>query len=355
LATHLYLALDGIEIIGNASGSYHQLRKANNRTNLVRSATAKCGGIYLMSNQRGCDGDRLYFDGCASIAINGQFVKQGQQFAMKEVEVLTAVLDIDDVISYRNRIRSFQFQAADSKRYPRINVNFNLCIDSDTVMICSLPREWIYHDPMEEIALGPACWLWDYLRRSKQGGFFLPLSGGIDSCSTACIVFSMCTLLCKEIEENNESVINEVKRIVNDTNYTPKSAQDLCSKLLVTCYMATVNNSQETYQLAKTLGSQIGSTHLSIVIDVAVDAILSIWRTTMNVMPRFRSNGGSNLESTSLQNIQARLRMVLAYLFAQLSLWAVGRPGSLLVLGSANVDESLRGYFTKYDCSRYFY
>ncbi len=25
--------------------------------------------------------------------------------------------------------------------------------------------------------------------------------------------------------------------------------------------------------------------------------------------------------------------------------------GSLLVLGSANVDESLRGYMTKYDCS----
>lgn len=25
--------------------------------------------------------------------------------------------------------------------------------------------------------------------------------------------------------------------------------------------------------------------------------------------------------------------------------------GTLLVLGSANVDEALRGYFTKYDCS----
>ena len=34
-----------------------------------------------------------------------------------------------------------------------------------------------------------------------------------------------------------------------------------------------------------------------------------------------------------------------------MTLWAVGRPGSLLVLSSANVDESLRGYMTKYDCS----
>jgi NAD+ synthase (glutamine-hydrolysing) len=49
--------------------------------------------------------------------------------------------------------------------------------------------------------------------------------------------------------------------------------------------------------------------------------------------------------------IQARVRMVIAYLFAQLMLWAKSRPGGLLVLGSANVDEALRGYLTKYDCS----
>ena len=42
--------------------------------------------------------------------------------------------------------------------------------------------------------LGPACWLWDYLRRSRTQGYFLPLSGGIDSCATAVIVYSMCRL-----------------------------------------------------------------------------------------------------------------------------------------------------------------
>lgn len=45
--------------------------------------------------------------------------------------------------------------------------------------------------------------------------------------------------------------------------------------------------------------------------------------------------------------------MVLAYLFAQMLPTVRQRPrgGSLLVLGSANVDELLRGYLTKYDCS----
>src|SRR6266404_6557974 len=42
--------------------------------------------------------------------------------------------------------------------------------------------------------LGPACWLWDYLRRSRTQGYFLALSGGIDSCATAVIAYSMCRL-----------------------------------------------------------------------------------------------------------------------------------------------------------------
>ena len=36
----------------------------------------QAGGVYLYANQRGCDGGRLYFDGCASVAVNGEFVAQ---------------------------------------------------------------------------------------------------------------------------------------------------------------------------------------------------------------------------------------------------------------------------------------
>jgi NAD+ synthase (glutamine-hydrolysing) len=43
--------------------------------------------------------------------------------------------------------------------------------------------------------------------------------------------------------------------------------------------------------------------------------------------------------------------MVLSYFMAQLELEKPKKEGFLLVLGSANLDEALRGYFTKYDCS----
>lgn len=43
------------------------------------------GGIYLYANQRGCDGDRVYYDGCAMVAINGDIVAQGAQFSLSDV------------------------------------------------------------------------------------------------------------------------------------------------------------------------------------------------------------------------------------------------------------------------------
>lgn len=58
-------------------------------------------------------------------------------------------------------------------------------------------RQSKYHSPEEEIAYGPSCWLWDYLRRSGASGFLLPISGGADSSAVAAIVGCMCQLVVK--------------------------------------------------------------------------------------------------------------------------------------------------------------
>jgi hypothetical protein len=51
-------------------------RKLDQRLELIRSATTKAGGVYLYANQRGCDGGRLYYDGCACVAMNGSLLVQ---------------------------------------------------------------------------------------------------------------------------------------------------------------------------------------------------------------------------------------------------------------------------------------
>jgi NAD+ synthase (glutamine-hydrolysing) len=73
------MSLAGAEIITNGSGSHHNLRKLDVRLKLILGATAKSGGCYLYANQIGCDGGRLYYDGCAMIGINGEIVAQGAQ------------------------------------------------------------------------------------------------------------------------------------------------------------------------------------------------------------------------------------------------------------------------------------
>ncbi|XP_030917028.1 glutamine-dependent NAD(+) synthetase isoform X2 [Geospiza fortis] len=348
---HIEMGLDGVEIFTNSSGSHHVLRKAHTRVDLVNSATAKNGGIYILANQKGCDGDRLYYDGCAMISMNGETVAQGSQFSLDDVEVLVATLDLEDVRSYRAEISSRNLAASKVNPYPRVKVNFALSCPDDLAVPTCMPIQWRHHSPEEEISLGPACWLWDYLRRSKQAGFLLPLSGGIDSSATACIVYSMCHQVCLAVKNGNADVLADARRIVNDETYIPEDPREFCKRVLTTCYMASENSSQDTCNRAKLLAEQIGSYHINLNIDAAVKVVVGIFSVVSGRTPQFSVYGGSSRESLALQNVQARIRMVLAYLFAQLALWARRMPGGLLVLGSANVDESLRGYLTKYDCS----
>jgi NAD+ synthase (glutamine-hydrolysing) len=180
-ATHIDLSLKGVDIIGSGSGSHHELRKLNTRLELMVSATRKCGGVYLYSNQRGCDGGRLYYDGCAMIVCNGEILAQAKQFDVRNVQVIAATVDLDDVRSYRASLPSFGIQAA---RYNKDSVGdcvvckgVNLIMPEVVSKTPTSPIELRYHSPEEECCLGPACWLWDYLRRSGATGFFLPLSG----------------------------------------------------------------------------------------------------------------------------------------------------------------------------------
>lgn len=218
----------------------------------------------------------------------------------------------------------------------------------------TLPKTLNIHCPEEECCLGPACWLWDYLRRSGAAGFFLPLSGGADSSSVAAIVGAMCHLVFEAIQKDPDgTTASDCRKVcrVEDTSWLPSSPQDLANYVLHTTFMGTENSSENTLSRAKRLGEAVGSYHMSIKIDLMVEAVIRVFTMTTNRTPRFSVHGGTNAEDLALQNIQARLRMVTAYLYAQLLPWVRGRSGFLLVLGSANVDEGLRGYMTKYDCS----
>lgn len=371
-APNILFSLDGVEIIANGSGSHHRLRKLDYRVDLCRGATSKAGGVYLYANQKGCDGGRLYYDGCAMVWVNGALVGQGAQFeGLDEVEVVTATVDLGDVRSKRANFIARSFQASSSPKIPRVEVDFRLCAPHPLSLATSVPFPPKLHDPMEEIALGPSGWLWDYLRRSGQRGYFLPLSGGADSSSTAALVAIMCQRVMRELgsgsERSKAQTLADVRRITRKPDYVPRSWRELCGKLFVTCYMASEYSGSETRERAKLLAEEIGAMHTSIFIDKITSAVKATFadvcvhsdfvdKSRVKAASSNLSIDGTPTENIALQNIQARSRMVMSYFLAQLMPWATdGDPtkaaGTLLVLGSANVDEALRGYYTKYDCS----
>ncbi|PIO53387.1 hypothetical protein TELCIR_25279, partial [Teladorsagia circumcincta] len=68
------------------------------------------GGVYLFSNHRGCDGDRIYYDGSSSIAQNGKLYAQIHQFDIEDTCVATAVLDLNETILYRGKNSSNRYE-----------------------------------------------------------------------------------------------------------------------------------------------------------------------------------------------------------------------------------------------------
>lgn len=210
----------------------------------------------------GCDGDRLYFDGSAMVSLNGHLLAQSPQFSVKQVEVITATVDLDLIQILRGNRPSFTNQAADSNylfpfKYSRINVS-DICLchselDSYEIPVTQIVEPF-YHPEDEEIGLGPALWLWDYLRKSGAGGFYIPLSGGLDSCSCALIVFTMC----KKLSDNLSHVKSDLLKLIGNEEGL-ENPRDICSKLLSTCYLGTTNSTESSRLRAQNLANAINS------------------------------------------------------------------------------------------------
>ena len=101
----------------------------------------------------------------------------------------------------------------------------------------------------------------------------------------------------------------------------------LCNAVLHSLYMGTSNSSAATRSRAERLAAQAGAYHTSLAIDTVTESLSQLFALVFGKKPKFEIQGGSMAEDLALQNIQARVRMVIAYLSAQLIPWVRGRRG----------------------------
>ncbi|KND93209.1 Glutamine-dependent NAD(+) synthetase [Tolypocladium ophioglossoides CBS 100239] len=342
----IFTGLNGAEITLNSSASHAELRKLRTRLELISNSTRKLGGIYIYANATGLDEGRMLHDGSSMVIQNGEVLAQGSQFSLAPVEVTVATVDIEKVRSYRSSI-SRNVQAARQPDFPRVECDLVLSRPVEDIWLSNQPEisptiELRILDPMEEIHAATAVYLWQYLTRVNLAGFFLALSGGLDSSTVALFVYGMARLVLLSISRGEQTTLQDLRRVTGDENFTPVTPQDIVSRLLHTCYMGTVNSSEETEGRAKRFAEMIGAYHSNIAIDETVTAHENMVQKALNFKPKYQVAGGSSAENLAKQNIQARSRMVIAYSLAQLSTTARNLPragSALLVLGSGNVDE----------------
>ena len=357
----------GVHIIFNPSASHAQLRKLHKRVKIVCDATEKYGGLYLYSNQKGCDGDRAIYDGAAMASFNGQLLGHTPQSSLTDYDVLTVSVNIEEITAVRLGSMSSQDQASKSGSMPVIDIDFSLMADADhqSPTPTTAPT---YLEPAHEMAWHMSYYMLCYLLMTGAGGVLLPLSGGADSAASFSVMAVMCERLISDYRSGGKigaNALDKMRKLLKNEAYEPTTPQALNNLITHTCYMGTANSTDATNSRAGSLAAQGGSYHNVAFIDYIVCVIVWVFVTFISVgkmrgrSPRFLNKGGSMGEDLALQNIQARIRMVFAYMLAQLLPWIRqgngdfegGGGGFLLVLGSANMDECLRGYFTKYDCS----
>ena len=105
----------------------------------------------MYSNLLGCDGGRLYFDGCCLVAVNGSIVAQGLQFNLNEVNVTVATVDLDDVTAFRSNTSSRGPQVERGGSYPRFRIPVSVCCSAHPI---NQSIRVHYYMPEEEIMMG---------------------------------------------------------------------------------------------------------------------------------------------------------------------------------------------------------
>ncbi|SCM20394.1 glutamine-dependent NAD(+) synthetase, putative [Plasmodium chabaudi adami] len=381
----------------------------------LMSLTKKYPHLTLcFSNNFGCDNYLYMFDGFSFIAKNSQVLTKNGRYSFCEVQVASTKVEIDSKsgeskVGKEISLLSINKHGKDTKepiftynkdiplsiecskdtlsknlldifninKYAESNKNLtelfrnHHCDDMQNDGESKTESHSCYifngkverlHNIYEELSFNCSMFLWHILHLSKAKGFALALSGGIDSAFCACMVYVLSTMLeiqMKEVDDNTkhddinkEMFSNKLKNLL----INKACKKSICNQLLNTLSMPSKNNSPETKYFCEELSKAINSYHNVYCIDDIYSFFKNAGENFLNEKLKFKSENGTSYHDLCLQNIQSRSRMVMLYFFntlicqkkyAQYNMY----NEFLITLATGNLDESILGYFTKYDCS----
>jgi NAD+ synthase (glutamine-hydrolysing) len=319
------LAARGADVILNPSGSHFAFAKQDIRRDIVLRGSRDFCTSYVYTNLLGNEAGNVLYDGGTLIATRGEFVAIGPRFSFADRVRIQADVDVA------------------ATRADRAKLTLPLVESSGTTLDCgfSLPtptsqcpgnlsNPWDVSPPpkAEEFPRAVALCLFDYLRKSRAGGFVISLSGGADSATVATMVWLMVKLGLSEL--GHAEFGRKLSHIDGLTEAC--SAEDFVGKLLTCVYQSTRNSGEVTLNAAQAVANAIGAKFLQWNVDALADGYVETVSAAVGRKITWQN------DDTALQNIQARTRAPGAWLLANLT--------SALLLTTSNRSEAAVGYAT---------
>jgi len=338
-------ALAGAHIVANPSASWFTLGKHSIRRRMVEQISREDKVVYLYASLLGCDATRLVFDGSVFIAQDGSVLREGRRFLFGETwELIDHIVDLADLERGRMEEGSWRQQVASMQRSDlgyrptivRIPGVFSTSAPAPSVTPYWLAGttstsvdpslSWLHEAgliprpprdidlPHLELELALSLALREYTAKCGIQGFALALSGGRDS--------AMCALLvARMFRYDNPDLDAEALKAVIHRGF-------------LTAYMATENSGSKTENAARALANELGAEFLCGSIQSAVDTHISLAET----MATLDLSWDNATHDVTLQNVQARLRGSLIWMFANLR--------NFLLIATSNKSEAAVGYTT---------
>ena len=372
-----------ISLVINPSASKPEphFEKSKTRAVLCETGSELCNGGYVYTNCMGLEAAPVAFEGGSIFAEKGEIIHKSARYQFAEVSYSSAVMELPiPEKGHAHATFEHQFQTHEK------GVTTGAAEDLE-----DLPAR-----RMEETVRNTAIWLRDYLQKSGAQGFFVSLSGGADSAFGAVMLSQMVDLNIHELEAIHGNKKDAVDAFVNqfpslkyhdeilaiNASDGPETAIKSFKAQFFTCaYMGTDNSSEETLNAARTLieGSTlpdgrkvegIGGTFHQINVQDIVDSYMEAFagivrkdvppelrnqlreeikeyvkgtRTELSDEVQAQINGellswANKEDDITLQNIQARARLPVAWLF--------GNNENKIACVTSNWSEAVAGYWT---------
>jgi NAD+ synthase (glutamine-hydrolysing) len=332
------LALRGADILCNPSASHFAFDKFAVRQRFVIEGSRAFGVVYLYANLMGNEAGRVVYDGGGLVASNGELAARGRRFSFADVELTSAVVDIDT-----NR----REQARRGSNRPRHGAE-DLVVECAFVWPARRPEPRAAPSPSwedrpgvreEEFTRAVALGLWDYLRKSRAQGYVVSLSGGADSAACAVLVSLAIGLAFHELGTGGVLQqlpacrrLHEVIEAVIEAGGGPDALTAAVGALLACAYQPTEHSGPVTRHAAEQIARAIGAEFHVIDVDAQYKAYIASLEAAIGRPLSWAT------DDVTLQNIQARVRAP--------SIWMLANIRGAVLLTTSNRSEAAVGYAT---------